>query len=203
MSRGKCRSIPATGLQENRFLRLDGESWLEAGIPAARAEPASGPDFTGSLLLRPPRQHSCKEREPATSALLAPPPPPSRAAGPPQALGGLHRQAGPRLQARSPALSAAPYPVGSITRGSPTSRHPWPGNRNAQVPRCRLTLHSTSQPRSPPWPFPTPPSLSPNFLKPLPCLPASHLTGSLEPSPTRIPHPTLPALETPESPRAT
>lgn len=139
-----------------------------------------------------------------TSALLASPPPHPTPHRPvpgskPSPGAGRPPSAGPRLQARSPALSSAPYPVGSITRGSPTSRHPWPGNRNTQVPRCCLTLHSTSQPRSPAWPFPTPPSLSPNFLKPLPCLPASHLTGSLEPSPTQIPHPTLPALETPES----
>lgn len=156
-----------------------GQSWLEAGIPAA-----AWPDFRGSRLLQP--WHSYKKWEPATSALLAPPRPLPCPLGcshpsPPQVPRGLHPQGGGSRPGLQPS-SLGPHPVGSIRQGSPTSRHSWPGNREPSSPwmlphflqhlPAKVPTHGLSHsslplselPRAPPLPACKSPDWASGFL---------------------------------------
>lgn len=145
VSRGRRRSIPATGLQENPFLQLDQGRAGWRRVPAA-----AWPDFRGSRLLQP--WHSYKKWE-LTSASALP-----SSSTLPCPLGCSHpspprfREASiPRVVA--PGLGSSPLPWAHTQwvpsgRGAPPPAILGRGTRNPQAPGCCLTFCSISQPGS-------------------------------------------------------
>lgn len=105
-----------------------------------------------------------------SQAPFLPLPPPSAAAGPGTRVRPQPRRTPAGTQPRrhrSPDSAAAPSP-----RAPPPATGPW-NLMPKTLDVASLSIGSSSQGPHP-CPFPVPP---PNFLKPLPCLPASHLTG--------------------------
>lgn len=196
VSRGRCRSIPATGLQENPFLQLDqGRAGWRRGflLPPGLTSEAPAPPALAQLQ----EVGACDLSPPSSST---PPCPAPWAAATPSTPGSERPPSPGRWLQPSP---LGPHPVGSIMQGSPTSCHSWPGNQEPSSPwmlphssqhlPAKVPTHGLSHsslplselPRAPPLPACKSPDWAAGFLTQFSglwkCLPPpeteSHLTA--------------------------